>query len=220
MKFENAAKGVKKIFSAEILSLIAGIFTAVATILIIPLAASAKLESGAGLLASGFGMVALVTAAAVLIIIAFIFHIIGISNAAKDEPSFKTAIIFLIVGIVTSMVSAFTQAGVPVLSSILDVVSKICSLCVTLFIIQGVINLAEKLNNDEIANKGRNLFKIITAMYVLMLIAYVLVAVFRANPVTATIAIVMVVIAMILSVIQYILFLVYLSSAKKMLNAE
>ena len=197
MKFENAAKGVKKIFSAQILSLIAGIFTAVATILIIPLAVSAKAESGAGLLASGFGIVALVTAAAVLGIIAFIFHII-----------------------VASMVSAFTQTGVPVLSSILDVISKICSLCVTLFIIQGVINLAEKLNNDEIANKGRNLFKIITAMYVLMLIAYVLVAVFRANPVTATIAIVMVVIAMILSVIQYILFLVYLSSAKKMLNAE
>ena len=223
MKFPNAAKGVKKIFTAEILNLIGTIVMVIAAIAVAiggAGAAGAQTEEGIALALGGGMMVALILIAVYMILatIAYIMNLVGIINASKDETNFKSALIFLIVGIVASMVSAFTQTGVPVLSSILDVISKICSLCVTLFIIQGVINLAEQIGNNELANKGRNLFKIITAMYVLMLIAYVLVAVFRANPVTATIAIVMVVIAMVLSVIQYILFLIYLSNAKNMLN--
>ena len=53
MKFPNAAKGISKIFTSEILALIAAIATGVASILAAVMYASAKTNSTAGAAASG-----------------------------------------------------------------------------------------------------------------------------------------------------------------------
>ena len=56
MKFPNAAKGISKIFTSEILALIAAIATGVASILAAVMYASAKTNSTAGAAASGIGI--------------------------------------------------------------------------------------------------------------------------------------------------------------------
>ena len=67
MKFPNAAKGISKIFTSEILALIAAIATGVATILAVVMYASAKTNSTAGAAASGIGMLVLGLGASVQI---------------------------------------------------------------------------------------------------------------------------------------------------------
>lgn len=218
MTFPNAAKGVKRIFTAEILALIAAICTVIAIILGIIMygAASANADGGAVLSFGGAALFA--TGAGVLMIIAFIMQIVGISNAAKDEVSFKTAMICLIVGIVASLIGSIFS-GSSVIYSITDLVSKLMSLFVTIFIISGIIKLADKLNDGAVSAKGSNLLKLITVIYALSLVANLIVLIlggYAASVVAGVIALV----AVILSIVKYVLFLSYLNQAKKMLEAR
>ena len=220
MKFPNAFSGVKKIFTAEILSLLgglatllAGIFTVTAVGTGVAAAASESdgLASTAG--ASLIGAGAFILAAGVLYLISFILQLIGLSNASKDESAFKTAMIFVFVGIACSLVASFTQSNgeATALSSIFSSLQQVSSLCVTIFTIQGIRNLADKLNNGEMSAKGATIFKIITVIYLLIIVAGII-AIF-----SLAIAGILTIVASVLSVIQYIIFLSYLAKAKKML---
>lgn len=99
MRFPNAAAGVKKIFTAEILALIGAIATVIGTISALIAVAAAANNSTGGTAVAGGASVIFLLGAGVLGIIAFIMNIIGINSAAKDEASFKTALICVIVGI-------------------------------------------------------------------------------------------------------------------------
>lgn len=216
MRFENAAKGSKRIFTAQVLGLLAAIFSAVTLVLTVIMLVSAKAESEAGALASGIGMVILGGAAGVLMIIGAIMNIVGIVNASKDEQSFRFALFTLILGVIAScIVSLFSSNGV--ISSIMQTVSHVCNLLTTLFIIQGFIRIADALNNGEVSAKGSTLFKLIACFYILILIADIIVVIF--GGMTASfIAGIIALAAVVLSVVQYFVYLSFLAKAKKMLN--
>ncbi|MBQ3418125.1 MAG: hypothetical protein IJH32_09890 [Ruminococcus sp.] len=217
MKFENAYKGVKRIFSAEILSLIYAVTLGCG--LIFGLATSiAAAESSEGIFVI-FGTLSLVLmiGGGVIGIIAFILKIVGISNAAKDEPAFSTALAFIFISIVLLCTNVVFQTVSPLVADISNTVVKCCELACTLFIIQGVINLANRCNNADMVRKGNNIFKVILAIYTLIIIAHIMVAIFRANPVTASIALILMITAMVLAIVQYLMFLSFLAKAKKML---
>ena len=213
MKFPNAFAGVKKIFTSEILSLIAAVAAFIAAILGFATIGAVAAESAVGAGASLIGLAIFGVASGILYIIAFILQIVGVSNAAKDEPAFKTALIFIIVGIVCSLVSSFTQSNgsATTISSIFSTLQQVASLGVTVFIIQGIINLADKLNNGEVSAKGATIFKIIICIYCIIIVAYI-VSIF-----SAAIAGILTIIATVLSIVQYIVFLSFLAKAKKML---
>lgn len=223
MKFPNAANGVKKIFTAEILSLISSVCVFVTIVLMLAaLASTAGAVSdgsdGAAVsaLASGAGTVVFGIATVVLAIIAFILNIVGITKASKDEESFKMALYALIGGIILSVIgSAFTNVNGYV-SSIMQALQVVADLLVLLYVIQGVRYLALKLNRPDIDQKGQNLFKIIFCVLVLQFIARMVVVIFGGQAASVTAAVIAL-IAVVLSFVQYILYLAFLAKAKKML---
>ena len=222
MKFPNAANGVKKIFTAEILSLISGICMFVMIVLLVVALAAAKAVSGgadgaaAGAVASGAGTLVFGIGSGVLAIIAFILNIVGITKASKDEESFKMALYALIGGIILSVIgSAFTNVNGYV-SSIMQALQVVADLLVLLYVIQGVRYLALKLNRPDIDQKGQNLFKIIFCVLVLQFIARMVVVIFGGQAASVTAAVIAL-IAVVLSFVQYILYLAFLAKAKKML---
>lgn len=214
MRFPNAAAGVKKIFTAEILALIAAIATLISTILlVVTLGAAASGSKGGTIVAGGFTAI-LFVAAGIVGIVAFIMSIVGISNASKDEPTFKTALICVIVGIIGSLVASIFS-GNAVVSAIGSLVTNVANLFVTIFVITGIIRLADQLNNAEVGNKGNNILKMIIAISVLAIIANLIVLIMggRISVVAGIIAIV----AAVLEIVQYIMYLSFLSNAKAML---
>ncbi len=214
MRFPNAAAGVKKIFTAEILTLIAAIATLISTILLVVTLGAAASGSKGGTIAAGGFTAILFVAAGIVGIVAFIMSIVGISNASKDEPTFKTALICVIVGIVGSLVASIFS-GNAVVSSIGSLVTNVANLFVTIFVITGIIRLADQLNNAEVGNKGNNILKMIIAISVLAIIANLIVLIMggRVSVVAGIIAIV----AAVLEIVQYIMYLSFLSNAKAML---
>lgn len=215
MKFPNAAKGVKRIFTAEILKLVAAVVSIIGVALMIITLAAAESKAEGATIAAGTGTVILLAVAAVLALIGGIMALIGIINASKDEGSFKVALFAIIISLCAAIVGGiFSQNST--IQSICQIVQNLMSIFVTVFVIQGVSNLAEKVGNDNVAAQGKTLLTIIVAIYALSLIANIIVLIFGGMFVSVT-AGVIAVIALVLNVIGYIVYLSLLSKGKKML---
>ncbi len=216
MKFPNAAKGISKIFTSEILALIAAIATGVASILAAVMYASAKTNSTAGAAASGIGTLVLVLGASVLLVIALILKIVGVVQTSRDEDSFKMIIYLTIFTLIVAVVAAIFSR-VTFLNNIANAVSAIGSFVTTLLIILGIGNLGVQVGNDEVIDKCSSQFKLILGIGIVALLARFF-CIFLPTVPAQGIVIALAVVALVLNVIQYILYLSLLSKAKKMLN--
>lgn len=216
MKFPNAAKGISKIFTSEILALIATIATGVATILAVVMYASTKTNSTAGAAASGIGMLVLGLGASVLLVIALILQIVGVVQTSKDEDSFKMIIYLTIFTLIVAVVAAIFSR-ITFLNNIANAVSSIGSFVTTLLIILGIGNLGVQVGNDEVIDKCSSQFKLILGIGIVALLARFF-CIFLPTVPAQGIVIALAVVALVLSIIQYILYLSLLSKAKKMLN--
>ena len=216
MKFPNAAKGISKIFTSEILALIATIATGVATILAAVMYASAKTNSTAGAAASGIGTLVLVLGASVLLVIALILKIVGVVQTSKDEDSFKMIIYLTIFTLIVAVIAAIFSR-VTFLNNIANAVSAIGSFVTTLLIILGIGNLGVQVGNDEVIDKCSSQFKLILGIGIVALLARFF-CIFLPTVPAQGIVIALAVVALVLNIIQYILYLSLLSKAKKMLN--
>lgn len=217
MQFPNAAKGIKRIYTAEILKLIAYIlFGAAAVVGAVALFAA---DEGAGTteslsLGGLIATVVLAVVAAVLIVIAFIMNLIGYINARNDNENFKTALVFLIVSIVFSVVSLFVINNG--LGSILYSMSTLSDTLATIFVIAGTMQIASRLGRADISQKGSTVLKLIIAAECITFVLSFISTFFR-NDTTSMIALVLILSSLLLSFIKYILFLSFLSKSKKML---
>ena len=205
MKFQNAATGVKRIFTAEILKLIAAIVTVVGIVMTIVTVAAANANSQGGTIA----------AASVLALIGGIMALVGIINASKDEGAFKTALILIIISLIAAVVAGIFYQNATV-QSICQIVQNLMSIFVTVFVIKGITNLAVKIGNDEVAKQGKSLLTIIVVFYALSLIANILVLVFG-GMFASVLGGVLAVVALVLNIIAYIVYLSLLSKGKNML---
>ena len=213
MKFPNAAKGVKKIFTAEILNLIGTIVMVIVAIVVaigVVGAAGAQSSDGKALALDGGIVVALIFAT-----IAYIMNLVGIINASKDETNFKSALIFLIVGIVTTILVAVFRNN-PVVYSMLLSLGDLMKVFVNIFVIAGGFKLADRMNRGDVSTKGTNVLKLIIVVAILSLIAS-LISSFMGGMVASVMAAVLFIVGLVLNIIKYFMYLSFLSRLKKSL---
>ena len=215
MPFPNAAKGVKKLFTSEILALIASGVTVIALIMLVITGAAVEADSEGGTIFAGTGTIVLMAAASVLFTVAAIMALVGIIQASKDEGAFKSALIAIGVSLVAAIVAAIFSSNGTV-QSICQVVQNVMNICVTIFIIKGIINIADKLKKTAVATKGRDLLKIIVCVYALSLIAS-LVSLIFGGTFASIVTVILMLIATILNIVGYFLLLSLLNNGKKML---
>ena len=218
--YPNAYNGIKKIYTAEILSLIAAIIGIIAAIA--ALAGVYAIDAGKetdGAIAALLGGGAIILISGILVIIAFIIQIIGISNASKDEPLFKKAMTWLIIGLVASIVISFLpEDSMETLDMVADLVKGIADIFVIMYVIDGVISLAKKIGKSSIAAKGAKIKNMIIVVYAIGLILTVIDGFMTENDTTVVISGVLGIIALIVMIAAYLMYLKLLSRAKKMLG--
>ena len=210
MKFNNAYDGIRKIYTAGILTLIGAVVLLASAILALILDKSANISTdliGIILIALGlFGSV-------ILLVIAYIINIIGVRKAALDENGFKAALLFIMAGIVLAILSGvFNSENSPAADGIFTILRDVNELAVIAFIIQGVRNLADRKNNGSVSRDGQKLLLTALICYALTLIAHVIgfFPLLSEHIITAVTAA--------LSLIVTILYLNYLKKALKMLE--
>lgn len=205
MKFKNALNGISKIFTAEILGLIATFVIGITSIfLLVP-------EKDVALLSAG----TLASIAGILMIIGAILNLVGVIQASKDERSFKAVIYLMILGVVVAVVAGFFN-NIPKVSEISQAVSQIVDVLVSVLVILGFGNIAKQLGNTNIENKAQTLFKIIIVINVIVIAARV--ALVYKNNFANVAAIVLMIVALVLGIVQYVMYLSFLSKTKKMLQ--
>ena len=219
MEFSNALNGIKKLRTAEILSLIVALLGAVGGGLVLGAVKSASSVENAvnagGSAIIGGGLIAVI--AGILAIVAFILQLVGLNAAGKDETRFRQGFIIAIVGIVVSLLQTVFAKNA-LLSGVFEVISSVISPVITYLCIDGIINIAKKLGNDEMAERGTKLFKIIIAIYAIVIVIKLLETIFSSGVVVKAISGVFAIIAGILSIVALVTYLKYLGRAVKMLE--
>ena len=236
MRFPDAARGVKKIFAAEILALF-GRLSIIAAIIFLAVAiisggASAEgLASGtadvdqviSGIAASSvgglLGAVICFIAASVLSIIAYILRIVGVVQARKNEDVFGTALAFIIIGLVCTALYVIFEGISPVVSSFANTVADLMEVLVTVFVVSGIVKLSDQLNNGEVAKKGIFIIKLIVFINAFALIGNLIMSFMGGvNDSSDLASVIIAIVVSVLSIVEYILYLSFLVKAKKMLE--
>ena len=214
MRFPNAYRGVKKIWLAEMLMLLAAI---VGIIMVIVMAANGTMVGEDIVISEGvktpIAVLGIVTA--VILLIGFILNLVGLINANNDDSAFRIALLVTILGIVASAVSAIWSNN-ETLNKWMDTALIICSMFASYYVLTGIANLAEKMSDaatKAVALKSRTLVEgsfCATALFKLII------SIFKIQN-GSTISTILAVIALLLELVSYILYLRALSKGKKML---
>ena len=175
MKFANAYQGVKKIFTAEILSLIGAVCLIIfAALGVVAIAAVAAMGGSAEDVAvvSGIGAGIFGLAGGILSLIALILTLVGTKRASNDEPAFGHAFSFIICALILTLASTILSSiwATGIWDNACTTVASIFSLFAIIYIIHGVQNLAEQLSRPDMVAKGNTYLKLLIAFYVIQII--------------------------------------------------
>jgi hypothetical protein len=213
--FPNALDGVKKIRTAELFILITAVIALVLGGLTIGAGRSGNTDTVNGATIAGAGILGVISA--VLLFAAFILDLLGLSRASKDEKSFKNALLLTLAGIVLSVVSGVLTKNATV-SGIVSTVNDLIGVAVFVMVVRGIMNLAGKLDRDDIRKKGAGLIKTMAAVYVLGIIAALVATLLQRNQTTMTIAGILFIVSGVLEIIVFLRYFGYLGKAVKMLE--
>jgi len=167
MKFQNAYKGIGKIYLAEVLELIGAILL------------------GIGVAAGFFGMrtegqvEAAVTSSLalgaflaflpgiILPIVSLILSILGLSEASKDEPTqLRTAFISCIGALAFSAIAGVIQSvngASNLMSSVFELLATLAALFITIFTIGGISKLMTRIGRNDLVNRGNQILWLLVA---------------------------------------------------------
>ncbi len=214
MRFPNAYRGVKKIWLAEMLMLLAAI---VGIVIVIVAAMNGSMVGEDIVISEGvktpIAVLGIVTA--VILLIGFILNLVGLINANNDDSAFRIALLVTILGVVASAISAIWSNN-ETLNKWMDTAITICSMFASYYVLTGIANLAEKMSDaatKALALKSRTLVEgsfCATALFKLII------SIFKIQD-GSTISTILAVVALLLELVSYILYLRALSKGKKML---
>jgi hypothetical protein len=215
MTYPNAAAGVKKLWIAQILDIVVSVL-AVGT-LILGLTAIGAYSQGAeeatGTLALGAAAFALPTA--IIALVGWILELVGLKQASNDESEYLTKAFWISVGgivvmFIVSLLTQNAQAG-SMLANLPTLVQRVTDLCVLTYTLYGVNKLVASLGHRDIAERGENVMKGVTIGLICSLVATLL-----SNWIGGIAAVV----GAVVQLVVFILYISYLSSAKKVLANE
>jgi hypothetical protein len=214
MRFPNAFRGIKKIWLAELLMLLAAV---VGIIMVIVMATNGTMVGEDIIINESvktpIAILGIVTA--VIALVAFILNLVGLINANNDDPAFRIALLVTILGIVASAISAIWSNN-ETLNKWMDTALTICSMFASYYVLTGIANLAEKMSDaatKALALKSRTLVEgsfCATALFKLII------SIFKIQE-GSTISTILTVIALLLELVSYILYLRALNKGKQML---
>lgn len=212
--YPNAANGVKKIFIAEILTLVSVVLGIAARVVDMILTNATGVDEGTNVVVTilGVGM-------GVIALFSFFLSIVGVNEASRDESAFKYASFAIIAAIILTLANGFFNINNnDLVRDIIQIVSDLASMIVTLFIIVGIRNLAMSLHDAKMEKKGGTLLNIVFIFSAIVILIRCSALFIKSD--TTVIVIILslcMIVAAILAVIKYILYLSYLAKANKML---
>ncbi len=157
MKYPNAAKGINKIYFAEILSIIGA---ALAIVMVILMAANhidtsiGGEEAAQALRSANISTLFVIYGVlmTLILLVAYILNLVGIINASKDEAGFKRALWVLLASMAFAIIASVLENSNPQVANWLKVPSTLFELVVAIYVLEGISNLAGSLGKKQIVD--------------------------------------------------------------------
>ncbi len=218
MRYPNAQAGVKKVFIAEILTLLVSVLAligAVTAAVGIEAQGTLSEEAVTGTLIGGG---ALVLTAGVLGLVSLIINLVGLRQGGKDEPGMRYAFIMAVLALVSSVAGeAINANGTSTLGNMVTDLGGLFNFLVVVFVIASLIRLAELLDNKKMVSKGNRLNTIILFCLLASFLLEITPRVFSSS-ISENMVSVLGIAAALCAVIGYILYLGFLKNAVQMLK--
>lgn len=162
MMFQNARKGIGRIFAGEILGLLGTVIFAGAAVLTVFGALFAMVTGGLGGFLLGSGGLVL---GGLVVIAGYVLTLVGTINASKDDESFSKALLWVIIGIGISIAGLFiSQEGI--LSVLLTIGSYVVNMLSAYFILLGIAAIAVQLGNTYVADVAAGRARLFVILYI------------------------------------------------------
>jgi len=215
MKFPNTFKGIKKIWTAEMLMLLAAVLSIV---LLFIVAGNSVVKDNVVEInkeaiktpTAIFGI-----GAAVLILVAFLLNLIGIINCRKDDKNFINALIATLLGVVCGIINAIWGESKPRLGSWMEFVMVMESCYASYYVLTGVSKLSEAYPDEatkKLVDKSRNW---LLGSFSLSAGLKLIVDIFNIQD--GTPKTIMAIVAVLAEIVSYVIYLMALNKSKKML---
>lgn len=211
--YPSAAKGVKKIFSAEVLQLIGTLCMSLGSVFLVitgAVAIGSVFDSISMTTVAVFGILGLVftVSGAIVALIGYIFYLIGIKTAGADETGYNNAFWILIISLVITVISAFVSGTA---KTILGLFPTFLDIVALIFVVQATERLLQSRNCTELANQGNTSLNLILIPYLASAVLK-LVTTFISAPV---VLLVLSIISLIVAIVGYVLYMSFLKKASK-----
>jgi hypothetical protein len=217
MRYPNACKGVKKVFVAEILTLLVAVFGLVGAVTAaVGLYGQDTLPESEveGTVLSGG---ALILAAGIMGLVSMIINLVGLHQGGKDEPGMRYAFIVTLLALVSKGAGAAINANsTSTIGNLLDDLGGLFNFLAIVFVIASIIRLAELLGDQKMVNKGGRLNTIILFCLLASFLLEITPRIFSGS-IAENMVEVLGVAAAVCAVLGYVLYLSFLSKANKML---
>ena len=215
MKFPNTFKGIKKIWIAEMLMLLAAVLSIV---LVFVIAGNSVVIDDAVVVnteAVKTPTAIIGIGAAVIILVAFLLNLIGIINCRKDDKNFINALFATLLGVVCGIINAIWGESNPRLGSWMEFVMVMESCYASYYVLTGVSKLSEAYPDEatkKLVDKSRNW---LLGSFSLSAGLKLIVDIFNIQD--GTPKTIMAIVAALAEIVSYVIYLMALNKSKKML---
>ena len=215
MKFPNTFKGIKKIWIAEMLMLLAAVLSIV---LVFVIAGNSVVIDDAVVVnteAVKTPTAIIGIGAAVIILVAFLLNLIGIINCRKDDKTFLNALFATLLGVVCGIINAIWGESKPRLGSWMEFVMVMESCYASYYVLTGVSKLSEAYPDEatkKLVDKSRNW---LLGSFSLSAGLKLIVDIFNIQD--GTPKTIMAIVAVLAEIVSYVIYLMALNKSKKML---
>ena len=203
-QYFNAAQGLKKMFIAQIGTIICTVCTSIAAAGTLVFAAAGSLG-----LTGLFGLLTVVGAIGAIVFA--IINLVGLNGAGKDIEGCKTAFTIAIISIVVSLCGSFLKS----LALLFTLAGLVLSFLITYYVCTSVSGVMASIGARDIADSGNNVWKIYLACNIIQ----AAIAILNLTPVLSLLAGIGSIANLVVALVGLILYMIFLHKSSKALGA-
>lgn len=213
MTFPKAERGIKIVFLAQISFMLASVFStasAIGNMINYYIYINFPKEE---LLLAPFLIIAIL--AVIFLLAGFALTIIGVLKASGENENFKVALYSILFGVALSIIGMI-WSGDNAVGTITGLLTTLTSFLAIIYVIQGIRSLSLKLDKPEMEQTGSRLYTLFSVFYVIETCSNIAILIFNDNSSFIIVSLLQIFFN-IMSVVQYLIFMLYLRKAIKML---
>lgn len=213
MTFPKAERGIKIVFLAQISFMLASVFStasAIGNMINYYIYINFPKEE---LLLAPFLIIAIL--AVIFLLAGFALTIIGVLKASGENENFKVALYSILFGVALSIIGMI-WSGDNAVGTITGLLTTLTSFLAIIYVIQGIRSLSLKLDKKEMEQTGSRLYTLFSVFYVIETCSNIAILIFNDNSSFIIVSLLQIFFN-IMSVVQYLIFMLYLRKAIKML---